>query len=353
MLRLRFVLTVSLFCLLTAPWARATSIFVEGIILEVSADGKTYKVKGYDHYNHTRYNDKIAEISVKIAADPVFVLDNRIVKREIALVPGRWAYAIGSSAGAGMTIVLSEPASRIYGRVLSVEGNKLKVKIVQGADAYEQEIALDAKPLFRGDGKEAAREAVLAEGKTVRVAPARKQTVLAFTPQAVVTELPKGFSGASWGVLKDPAGAKLAVFKGAEVAEYSPEGKKLTPVHDILGDVCHGGGLKANAAAGWPAVALGWQKRGPGKVDWYLVTQWPDERRVEGVVKSFAGGKLVLNVLSPDGAKETTATLDAGAAVKLDNKDAAADEALKAGNYVSIYAVRAQVIESVSLPEKK
>jgi hypothetical protein len=338
-------------CLLAASPAWATSIFVEGVIVSVNEKGGGYTLKGYDHYNHKKYGDKIGEIPVRIAAGGIFVLDNRIVTRQIALVPGRWAYAIGSSAGAGMTIVLSEPASRVHGQIVSADGSRLKLKIPQGLDSYEQEIELAGSALFRNGGKEAQRGEVLVAGKAVRVAPARPQTVLAFTPACVVTEIPKGFSCAAWGILKDPAGAKLAVFKGATAEEYVPEVKSLRPVHDIAGDVCHGPMLKPALAPGMPAVALGWQKRGPAKVDWYLVTQWPDKERTEGIVKSFDAGKLLLDVLTVDGVKETAVLLDAGATIRLDNKDTAPGEALKAGHYVSVYAARPQVIESVQWPE--
>ena len=162
----------------TVAWtmnASATSIFVEGRITAVGKDNKTWTVQGYDHYNATKYGEKIGEVPVKVAADGIFVLDNRVVKPEVALAVGRTAFCIGSSAGSTITLVHTEPAGRQYGEVVSVAGNQVKLKVVMGKDALEETVTLDANAVFRGG----TREALLAVGQTVRVAPARPATLVA------------------------------------------------------------------------------------------------------------------------------------------------------------------------------
>jgi hypothetical protein len=335
--------------LAAAPDAPATSIFVEGVITDIKADGSGYKVRGYDHYNHKRYEDKITDIDVKIAKGGAFILDSRLVTRQTALAVGRAVYAIGSSAGAGLTIALSEPAGRTIGRFVAITGKQLKLKVVMGLDSFEKEVALDDNAIFRDGDKDAARDAVLVADKALRISSSRPQTILAYTPQSLVAK-PEGFDGAAVGVLKQIAPApKLVMLKDGKAEEFAPDVKKATLVWDICGDVCHGDVPKVSPAPGSPAVLLGWIKR-PGRIDWYMVAQAADEGRIEGVVKAFDGGKLTLDVLAADGVKAQTVTLDAGAVVKLDNKPASADEALKPGHHVSAFAARPQSIQTLNWP---
>lgn len=334
--------------------ARASSIFVEGVITEVWPDGKGYTVKGYDHYNHKRYDDKITSIRVKIAANGVFVLDNRLVRRDMALAVGRWAYAIGSSAGAAVNVALSEPAGRVVGQVADVAAAALALKVVHGLDSYDRQIALAGDVAFRDGGKPAGRDVVLKPGGSVRVAPARRQTVLAFSAKAFEGMIPAGVPMAVAGVVKHaPADGRptLCVAKGGAVEEFTPDARKLPIVYDVCGDVAHGLAPKPNLAPGCPAVFIAYEKR-PGKVDSYLVVQAPDDGRVEGAVKSFdaATGRLVVAAPGPDGPRDVAVTIGADAAIKLDAADAAAAEALKIGHQVSVYAARPQTIETVPAP---
>lgn len=334
--------------------ASASSIFVEGVVTEVWPDGKGYTVRGYDHYNHKRYEDKIADIRVKIAANGVFVLDNRLVRREIALAAGRWAYAIGSSAGASLSVVLSEPAGRIVGQVVGVEAAVLTLKVVQGLDSYDRRIPLAEDAACRAGGKAAARDAVLKPGGSVRVAPARPQTVLAFSAKAFEGMIPKGVPTAVAGVVKDaPAGANptLCIARGVVVEDFTPQVRKLPIVYDVCGDVAHGPAPKPDLAPGSPVVFVAYEKR-PGKVDSYLVVQAPDDGRIEGAVKSFdaATGRLVVAALGPAGLRDATVTLGAAATIRLDGAAAPAAEALEEGRQVSVYAARPQTIETLPAP---
>jgi hypothetical protein len=225
--------------------------------------------------------------------------------------------------------VLSEPASRQYGEVVSVAGNKVTLKVVMGKDAVEEEVILNAP-------------ATLTVGKTVRIAPARPATLLAYTPANVVTGVPAGFFALACGVLKDPAALKVATVTG----EYAPEAvKKINRFVDLAGDAHGAYRLKTEPKAGQPAVVLCWLKRGSSQ-NWYAFANWPDAGLVEGVVKAAGKDSVTLSVLGVDGAKETTVKLDAGTVVKLDGKDSTVAEALKPGNHVSFFAKRAQTIEA-------
>jgi len=343
--------------LAAAGATRATSIFVEGVITQVPADLKGYTVKGYDHYNHKRYEDKITDIPVKIAANGTFVLDDRLVRREMALAVGRSAYSIGSSAGGSINVVLSAPAGRTVGQVAGVEGGKLKLKVVQGMDSYEKDVPLDAAAVLLDEaGKPAARDAVLAPGKLVRAAPARGQTAMAFSQKAFADMIPKGVPTAVCGVLKKAPGANgiptLAVARGDAIEEFTPEAKKALIVYDVWGDTCHGAILKPQLSVGQPAVFIAYEKR-PGKVDSYLIVQAPDAGRVEGTVKGYDPAKreLTVRTLLPDGFKDVTAALAPDAAVTLDGAAVKPADALKAGVQVSLYAPRPQTIQAVQGPE--
>ncbi len=345
---------VAAIVLAAAGAAGATSIFVEGVITKVQPDFRNYTVKGYDHYNHTRYSDKITEIPVKVAANGTFVLDNRLVRGEIALAAGRCAYAIGSSAGGSINLVLSEPAARTVGVVGGADGAKLKLKAVQGLDAVETDIALAGDAAFLDEaGKPVAKDAVLAAGKMVRVAAARKQTVQAFSEKAFADMIPKGVPTAVCGVIKKlpaPGGVPtLAVAKGDAVEELAPDVKKAAIGVDAWGDTCHGAILKPRFAIGQPAVFITFEKR-PGVPNSYLFVTAADAGRVEGTVKSYdaARKQLVVKTLTPDGFKDETVTLDAAAGVKLDGADAAPPDALKSGTRVSVYNARPQTIQTVT-----
>jgi len=339
--------------LLCANQALATSIFIEGVIIAVKPDFSGYSVKGYDHYNHTRYQDKITEIPVKIAGNCVFVLDNRIMRREFVLAAGRHAYAIGSSAGAMLVVALSEPADRVVGQVTGSEGNKLKLKITIGADSFDTEVPLDADAAYSDGLKPAAREVVAAPGKLVRVLPARKQTVLAYTAKAFENAVPPKTPLAAGGVIKSMEGGAwlLAVAKGDAVEELKPEARKIPVVFDVRGFVGHGQTDLASVGPGSSTVVIGFEKR-PGKIDHYVVLQAPDAGRTDGVVKTFDPQKreVTLAVLKPAGLQDTVVTLEAEAAVNLDGKQSGAAEALKPGCQVALFAPRKQTVEALAAP---
>jgi hypothetical protein len=331
--------------------ASATSIFVEGTITDVKPDRSGYTVIGYDHYNHARYMDKITNIQVKIAGNCVFVLDNRILKRDLVLARDRHAYAIGSSAGAMLVVTLSEPADRVIGEVLGSEAGQLKLGIGIGADSYETAVPADAQAAYRDGGKDASRNAVAAAGKSVRILPARKQTVLAYSPAAFADAVPPKTPLAICGVIKSMEGGNWALTAPKEegVEEIKPQAKKVPVVFDVRGFVGHGDTPLAGIGPGAPAVFIGFEKR-PGKIDYYLVLQAPDEGRTEGVVKALSGGTLTLSVLAPGGWKEATVKLESDAVCTLDGKAASPAEALKAGHTVSVFASRKQIVEAMAAP---
>lgn len=342
------VLAVALVLSASPVWA--TSIFVEGLILTVKPDGSGYTVKGYDHYNHKSYQDKICEIPVKIASHCVFVLDNRILKRELVLAPGRHAYAIGSSAGAMLVVALSEPAERLAGQVAGADGGKLQLKVIIGADSYVTDVPLDLAVVCREGGKDAAKDAVLAAGKAVRVLPARKQTVLAYSEKAFQNAVPASTPLAVSAVIKQLGEPPtMVVAKGDAAEELKPPARKLPVVFDVSGDAAHATAATPGIGPGSPAVVVAYEKR-PGVLNSWLVLQLPDEGRTEGLVKSYDDGKraLTLKVLQPDGFKDVTVTLDADAAVKLDGKEAPAAEALKPGGQVSVFQARKQTVATVA-----
>jgi hypothetical protein len=321
--------------------AQATSIFVEGVITKVTPGG--FEVKGYDHYNATRYGDKITTIPVKFTANPTVVLDGRFVTRDAAIAVGRSVYAIGSSAGSALTIVLSEPAGRVIGEVVSLEGNTLTLKTTMGKDSMEQVVTLDADAAFTKDGGLVAKDVALAPGTLVRISAARKQSVLIYSEKATKDAVPaKGVPTAVAGVVKTPGALPvLSILKDGVAADFTPAAKKFPLVYDIVGDVCHAPRPVASAPAGAPACFVGFEKR-PGVLNCYLVAQVPDAGLTDGALTAFDAAKQSGEIAVLGVAKAFT--LDADAVITLDGKPAAA-EALQAGKVaVSVFAARAQTI---------
>jgi hypothetical protein len=324
-------------CLLAVTLAplSATSIFVEGVLVEIKPDG-TVTVHGFDHYNSKKYEDKIAQIPVKFAKNCVFLLDGRILDRELVLATGRHVYAIGSSAGAMIFAALSEPADRLIGEVVKAEGGALTLKVVIGADSFEAPVTLAA---------DAVGVAEAAVGKRICVLPARPLTVLAFTP-AKVGVAPAGTPEAVGGVLAQ-AGADPTVtaIKAGAVEQVVSPGKRSV-LFDVSGFPGHG--PSPELTAGMPAALIAFEKR-PGKVDRYLVAQAVDAGRCDGVVTAAEAGAVTVAVVTPGATSLTDQriALPAGAVVRLDGAESPAT-ALMSGQIVSVFAARPQTIVPVA-----
>jgi len=90
----------------------------EGVIVEIGDDGVI--VIAIDHYGAGKKGHTFERKRLKIVDNAVFVLDGRIVPRDIALRAGRRFYAQGSSKGCSVVAALSERATDVVGTIAAV-----------------------------------------------------------------------------------------------------------------------------------------------------------------------------------------------------------------------------------------
>jgi len=329
--RLRVVLALAL----AAQPAWASSLFRQRIITKVGKD--TVFIRGNDHYNKGREG----EAETRTAKECVFVLDNRVMARELVLVPGRHCFAIGDSGGAVMIAAVSEPADLTIGEVVCMTGNKLALKVSIGSFSEPLEVLIHADAQF----SEGGRDAVLATGKTVRIAAARKQTILAYSDKAFDGALTPKTCQASSGVLKTLAASTvLMVAEGDKAVGWQTAVRKFFVVRDGRAGKDPLPLDPKIVPHGTEVAAVLWAKRG-GTPNLILAFVSPHQGRVCGTVRSFDGkGTLTLGVLGLDGLKDVDIKLEPGLAVQLDGKDTPPSEALEPGTQVSVFSARKQTV---------
>jgi len=310
----------------------------EGVIVEIGDDGVI--VIAIDHYGAGKKGHTFERKRLKIVDNAVFVLDGRIVPRDIALRAGRRFYAQGSSKGCSVVAALSERATDVVGTIAAIDGATLILTIPHGPDA--EELAIEVADDARVDGADGD----LAVGMRVTVAPARDATVDVLSPAtrdgAVAGSVPVAVDG-----LLTAKGDRPGTFTMTTVADGAwvtfAEERKRPPQTTVQ---CR---FQGRSAAGLDVGArlayVGYWKR-KNKMDRFALVLGADPGRREGVVRKPGGSSLVLT--GPDG-EEFEVGIE-GAEILIDGERAEAD-AIPAGSHAFAFDARPQTIRVLESPE--
>jgi len=351
-------------CCLVAwlPWgpAAASTFTWEGIITSVAADGSSIVVMALNHYGMGM--DKLAERTIKFSPETIFILDNQVVPREVALAPGRKFCAFGPC----WIATLSEAGTVLSGKVKSVSADGKSAVLalpIKNDELLDKPVSWDENAVWMADGKAVAKENVLKVGQAVRFLAGRRQTLEVLSEQALAKRFPEKGHTASVGVVKvmDPqGGAVLLVSKGGKDSELAVARKGMLVV-----DACYrnsGHASKEAVDAAWAEMAavgrgiiqVRAQKR-PGKFDDFVIGVSDDPGRTVATVKNFDAdkGTLVVSARGADGPKDVTVDLAKDAVVRLDGKASTAAEALKAGRELLLYSTRPMTMQTLTAAAPK
>lgn len=293
--------------------ASASSKMFEGVLVEVGkTDAKTGRtmitIRGVDHY-HSEY--ECIDRPFHISPHAQYVLDGRIVPRDIALQPGRRCFAYGSNGGLKYVVVLSAEVFSPAGTLTARDGRRLDLALPLATTVlpWPVELAEDAE-LPAQDA-----EAALTPGAWIRVSPGRPQILALLSPEAQKRRI-HGLGRACEAVFLPPAPEarwtlRLHKDGGDETLSFGKGGKPPQTVVDAL----FWKGTPVPDTAGRPAVLVE-MVHGDGRPDGQALVLVSDlTGRTQGRITAIQGQTLTVAVWN--GEQEVITTLDLAPAARI------------------------------------